>query len=325
MAEGLVVENLTVGYHWEKGFSKIINDLSLSIEKGIIFGIAGESGSGKSTFAQSIYNSLSYPGEIISGKVYFEGKDLLKTPKNELRRIRAVDITFIPQAAMNALNPVKRIGDQFNDVLEAHGKSSAEYEQNVMEVLKMVRLPPDILHNYPHELSGGMRQRTVIAMALVLSPKLVILDEPTTGLDVLVEHDILIDLKKIQRKRGFTMIMITHDLSILYEISDQIGMMYAGELTEYGEREEMINSSAHPYNYLLLKSIPRIGVKRYSGIRLAGNPTNYDENSKGCQFISRCPYRTYECELAHPDMNIISGGNHHYRCLRYPQWKTDEK
>ncbi len=325
MPNAIQVENLTVGYHWENGFSIIIRDLNLSIEEGIIFGIAGESGSGKSTFAQSIYNSLRYPGEIESGRVYFKGNDLLKMSKNELRRIRAVNMTFIPQAAMNALNPVKRIGDQFNDILEAHGKNIVEFQQNIQDVLKMVRLPQEILHNYPHELSGGMRQRIVIAMALVLSPELVILDEPTTGLDVLVEHDILVDLKKIQRKKGFTMIMITHDLSILYEISDQLGMMYAGELTEYGDRESMIKSSAHPYNYLLLKSIPRIGVRKYDGIRLTGNPSNYDENFKGCQFSTRCPYKTFECELTHPELKKVPNENHYYRCLRYPDWVRDEK
>ncbi|MHB1440908.1 MAG: ABC transporter ATP-binding protein [Cuniculiplasma sp.] len=325
MNEAISISNLTVGYHWENGFSIVIKDFNLDIPNGIIFGIAGESGSGKSTLAQAIYHSLKYPGEITSGKVIYNGIDLLKTPKNELRRMRAMDLTFIPQAAMNALNPVKRIGDQFNDVLEAHGKNFAEFQHDIIDVLNMVRLGSEVLDNYPHELSGGMRQRTVIAMALVLSPKLVILDEPTTGLDVLVEHDILVDLKKIQRKKQLTMIMITHDLSILYEISDQIAMMYAGEITEYGDRDTMLMSPAHPYNYLLLKSIPRIGVKKYDGIKLTGNPTNFNEGNKGCQFISRCPFKTYDCEINHPLLEKEKDRTHYFRCIRYPEWMKEQR
>ena len=317
----LNVRNLTVGYHGEGGVSTIISDLSLSVDQGIIFGIAGESGSGKSTLTQSMYNSLKYPGEILTGEVIYNDKDLLKMPKNELRKIRGVEISFIPQAAMNALNPVKRIGDQFEDVFIAHGIDPSEGLSKVEEVLTLVRLNKNVLINYPHELSGGMKQRVVIAMALVMSPKLVILDEPTTGLDVLVEHDILVDLKNIQRKKQLTMVLITHDLSILYEISDQVAMMYAGEITEHGDRELMLNEPAHPYNYLLLKSIPRIGVKKYDGIKLKGMPTNFDPSYPGCQFSTRCPYMTAECEVSHPDLVKLEGKNHYYRCLRYPEWK----
>ncbi len=320
--EGVLnIKKLTVGYNWEGGLSTVVNDFNLSVDQGIIFGIAGESGSGKSTLAQAMFNSLKYPGEIIGGEVIYNGQDLLKMPKNKLRRIRGVEMSFIPQAAMNALNPVKRIGDQFDDIFIAHGIDPDISSSKIDEVLALVRLNKDVLKNYPHELSGGMKQRVVIAMALVLSPQLVILDEPTTGLDVLVEHDILVDLKNIQRKRQFTMIIITHDLSILYEISDQIAMMYAGELTEYGDRELMLNKAAHPYNYLLLKSIPRIGVKKYDGVKLRGVPANYNSAYPGCQFSSRCPYMADECEVTHPDILKIEGENHYYRCLRYPGWK----
>ncbi len=315
------VKNLSVGYNWGGGLAPVIKDLNLDISQGIIFGIAGESGSGKSTLAQALFNSLKYPGEIISGEVIYDGKDLLKMPKNQLRRIRGVEMSLIPQAAMNALNPVKRIGDQFDDVFIGHGIDPDVSSQKVDEVLTLVRLNRNILKNYPHELSGGMKQRVVIAMALVLSPRLVILDEPTTGLDVLVEHDILVDLKSIQRKRQFTMIIITHDLSILYEISDQIAMMYSGEITECGDRDLMLNDPAHPYNYLLLKSIPRIGMKRYNGVKLKGMPANYNPAYPGCQFCSRCPYMNGECESNHPDLAKMEGENHYYRCLRYPDWK----
>jgi len=321
MVVALSVNNLSVGYNWEGGLATVINNLSISVDEAVIFGIAGESGSGKSTLAQAIFNSLKYPGEIIGGEVIYDGKDLLKMQRNQLRRIRGVEMSLIPQAAMNALNPVKRIGDQFDDVFIGHGIDPEANSAKIDDVLTLVRLNKSVLRNYPHELSGGMKQRVVIAMALVLSPKLVILDEPTTGLDVLVEHDILVDLKNIQRERHFTMIIITHDLSILYEISDQIAMMYAGEITEYGDRELMLNSPAHPYNYLLLKSIPRIGVKRYDGVKLKGVPGNYNPTYPGCQFSSRCPYIKQECEIDHPNLIKIEGQNHYYRCLRYPEWK----
>ena len=166
-----------------------------------------------------------------------------------------------------------------------------------------------------------MKQRTVIAISLLLEPKLVILDEPTTGLDVLVEHEILQDLKAIQKSRNFTMVFITHDLSILYEISDRIAMMYAGEIVEMGTRDEMLNEPRHPYNFLLLKNIPRIGQKGISKIRLIGNPSNYSESFPGCQFYTRCPFAEHKCSVTHPELRS-SQDSHLFRCIRYPEWKS---
>ncbi len=315
------IKNLTVGYHSENGFSNIIVDLNLCVNDGIILGIPGESGSGKSTLAQAIYNSLKYPGEIVSGEVLFRGSDLLKMGKQELRRIRGTEISFIPQAAMNALNPVKRIRYQFYDFCMAHNIPLKDIDYKISETLKMVRLNENVLDSFPHELSGGMKQRTVIAISLLLEPKLVILDEPTTGLDVLVEHEILQDLKAIQKSRNFTMVFITHDLSILYEISDKIAMMYAGEIVEMGTRDEMLKEPRHPYNFLLLKNIPRIGQKGISNIRLIGNPSNYSESFPGCQFYTRCPFSDHKCSVTHPELRS-SKDNHLYRCIRYPEWKS---
>ncbi|MGP6207025.1 ABC transporter ATP-binding protein [Cuniculiplasma sp. SKW3] len=316
------VRNLSVGYYSESGFNRIINDLNLDVHEGKILGIAGESGSGKSTLAQAIYRSLKYPGEIESGEILFQGKDIIKMEPSELRKIRAVDISFVPQAAMNALNPVKKILYQFFDVLIAHGKDPEENLDKIKEAVKMVRLDESILNSFPHELSGGMKQRTVIAMSLLLSPKLVIFDEPTTGLDVLVEHDILKDIRKIQRETNISMIFITHDLSILYEMSDEIGMLYAGELVEKGKYEEFLNNPMHPYNYLLTKSIPRIGVRRENIIKLKGTPTNFDPQNKGCQFISRCPFSESFCSEAHPELiQSDREEDHYYRCVNFPNWR----
>ncbi len=315
------IRNLEVGYYSENGFNIIINDLNLDVNEGRILGVAGESGSGKSTLAQAIYRSLKYPGEIRRGEIIFREKDLLKMEAQELRKMRAIDISFVPQAAMNALNPVKKILYQFYDVLIAHGKDPEENMERIRESVRMVRLNESILYNFPHELSGGMKQRTVIAMSLLLSPKLVILDEPTTGLDVLVEHDILKDIREIQRKTNITMIFITHDLSILYEMSDDIAMLYAGEIVEKGSHSQFLKNPMHPYTYLLTKSIPRIGVKRESIVKLRGNPTNYDPSNRGCQFITRCPYSESFCSESHPDLIESDEDGHLYRCLNFPAWR----
>ncbi len=314
------IKNLNVGYNTENSFSLIIKNFNLSIKKGEIFGIAGESGSGKSTLAQAIYRSVKYPGEIDSGEIIFKDKDILKMEANDLRKIRVTLFSFIPQAAMNALNPVRKIRYQFYDLLLAHGILPEKSNDKIFSVLKMVRLNESVLDNFPHELSGGMRQRTVIAMSLLLNPELVILDEPTPGLDVLVEHEILKDLKNIQRKYGITMIFITHDLAILYEISDRIAMIYSGEIVELGPRDDMLEHSTHPYNFLLLKNIPRIGVKMNNPIKLKGNPSNFNENFPGCQFYERCPFSKAVCSEKHPDLKEYSN-EHYYRCILFPEWK----
>ncbi|MCL4344874.1 MAG: ABC transporter ATP-binding protein [Candidatus Thermoplasmatota archaeon] len=315
------IRNLSVGYNSEGGFTRIINNLNLEVNAGRILGIAGESGSGKSTLAQAIYRSLKYPGEIESGEVIFDGRDLLKMELPDLRKLRAVHLSFVPQAAMNALNPVKKILYQFFDVLIAHGKDPEENMERIQEAVRMVRLDESILYSFPHELSGGMKQRTVIAMSLLLSPKLVILDEPTTGLDVLVEHDILKDIREIQRKTKISMIFITHDLSILYEMSDDIGMLYAGELVEKGKYNEFLENPMHPYTYLLTRSIPRIGIRRENIIKLKGTPTNFDPDNHGCQFISRCPFSESYCSESHPELIESDEEDHYYRCVNFPAWK----
>jgi len=322
----LEVKNLNAGYYWEGGFSKVLSNVTFNVKKNIILGIAGESGSGKSTLASSLYNSLKYPGKIIGGEILLNGINILNTKSNDLRKLRGVKYSFIPQAAMNALNPVKKIKFQFYDVLMAHNiNNEKEQDEKIDNILKLVRLNKNILNNYPHELSGGMKQRVVIAMALVLSPDLVILDEPTTGLDVLVEHDILVDIKKIQRNMGITMIFISHDLSILFEITDEMIVMYGGEIVEYGYYNDLLNSPANPYTFLLEKSIPRIGVKIDKDMIIKGSPMNFSNKSNGCYFYDRCMFSDNECSTVHPELKKTNDENHLYRCLRYPEWKKGIK
>lgn len=319
----LEVNNLNAGYYMETGFAKILKNINFSVQKNIILGIAGESGSGKSTLASSLYNSLKYPGKITGGNIIFNGINILNAKPNDLRKLRGVKYSFIPQAAMNALNPVKKIRFQFYDMMMAHNiNNENEQDRKIDEILKLVRLNNNVLDNYPHELSGGMRQRVVIAMALILSPELVILDEPTTGLDVVVEHNILVDIKKIQRSLGMTMIFISHDLSILFEISDEMIMMYSGEIVESGSYDSLLNSPAHPYTYSLEKSIPRIGMKINKESIIKGSTINLSnrENS-GCYFYDRCIYAENQCSLAHPELRSINMEHHLYRCFRYPAWK----
>ncbi|SMD30895.1 ABC transporter ATP-binding protein [Picrophilus oshimae] len=318
MAAILNVRNISAGYYWEGGFTRILENLNFDVEKGIILGIAGESGSGKSTLASVLYGSLKYPGKIISGSVMFDGVDILKLKQLELRRIRGARYSFIPQAAMNALNPVKRIKFQFYDLFMAHNLDKSEYDKRMLDAIELVRLNENVLYSYPHELSGGMRQRVVISMALALSPELVLLDEPTTGLDVLVEHDILSDIKRIQRSLGITMIFISHDLSILFQISDEMMMMYGGEIVEYGSYKDLLYETAHPYTYLLKNSIPVIGKNIDRNLLIKGTPMNFSNKNPGCYFLERCIFADDECKLKHPE---LQGSNHMYRCSRYPMWK----
>lgn len=317
------VRNLSAGYHWEGGFNPVVRDLNLKIKRNIIFGIAGESGSGKSTLAASLFRSLKYPGEVTEGEILLDGVDILKLRKGELRRLRATRYSYIPQAAMNSLNPVKRIEDQFEDILSAHDLDIQANKNRILDSLRMVRLDESVLSRYPHELSGGMRQRTVISMALLLNPEVVILDEPTTGLDVLVEHDMLKDLKSIQKKLNLTMIFITHDLSILFQLADEIAIMYGGEVMEVGHYSKLLESPANPYTYLLLESIPRIGVRKNSYARMKAGQVNFSKRVPGCQFSSRCPYSTSSCESDHPKLVKVDGAEQYNRCLRFPDWKSE--
>lgn len=304
----LKIEGLTVAYESDSKRLLAVNNVDLEIFQGEIFGLAGESACGKTTLANSILRLIKPPGRIISGRVIFDGVDLLSLGEEDLRRIRWEKIAYIPQASMNALNPVMRIYDQIVDAVRAHRKDFPEEEirRRAEELFVSVGLAPEVLKMYPHELSGGMRQRVIIAMSLFLNPKLLIADEPTTALDVVVQRGILQLLKDINKKFGTTILLITHDMAVHAQIVDRLAIMYAGKIVEVGPVKDIFEKPLHPYTQLLIASIPRAGEKR----RLAGIPglpPDLRNPPPGCMFHPRCPLRIQgKCERVEPALRQVS-------------------
>lgn len=291
------VENLKTGYETEKGTVQAVDDVSFSLENGESIGIAGESACGKSTLGLSIMRIVP-DGNIASGDITLEGKSILKMSKSEFaKNVRWKDISMVFQGAMNSLDPVFTVEEQFIEVLKQH-RYNGDYKQKISEIVNSVGLTQDVLKKYPHELSGGMKQRIVIAMALLLKPKFVIADEPTTALDVLVQAQIINLLKKL-KKDGMSIMLITHDLAIISEVAEKIGIMYAGKMIEFGSASEIYKNPMHPYTQALLKSIPRLrGDKVTNYIR--GTPPSLIQPPQGCRFYDRCPQAMEKCKKDPP-------------------------
>jgi peptide/nickel transport system ATP-binding protein len=299
----LQIKNLCVDYITDSGAARAVNDVSFEIAAGETIGLAGESGCGKSTLAFAIANLHSAPALISEGSILFGGRDVLSMPDEELRKFRWAEASMVFQSAMNSLNPVITIGDQLIDVVLAH--NSVTYEEayeRAESSLELVGIHPSRMKSYAHQLSGGMRQRVVIAIALILRPKLIVMDEPTTALDVVVEREIMDQLYELKAELGFAILFISHDLGLMGEITDRIGVMYAGNLVEIGTTSELLASPKHPYTKGLLGSFPTIhGPKtRLEGI--PGNPLNLLEVPEGCYFQDRCNQKTEKCLLRQPDL-----------------------
>jgi len=302
----LSVRNLRVAFKTKKGAAYAVDDVSFDVYKGEVFGIAGESGSGKSTIGLSILRLIEEPGKIESGQIIFDGKNILDFDEQQLRDYRWRDVSMIFQGAMNAFNPVMRIGEQLVDVMLAHSNiSEDDAYKRATELLELVGIDKVFINRYPFELSGGMKQRAMIAMSLALNPKLLIADEPTTSIDVIRQVEVLRLLKGLQTKLGLSMIYITHDLSIMAAVADRIGIMYAGKLIEQGTVEQIYVSPAHPYTRLLVESIPTLEgtQERLKGI--PGQPPNPLSYPSGCRFHPRCPYAMNVCALRHPDLKPV--------------------
>ena len=298
------VENLTTHYNTSKGKVHALDDVSFSLGKGESIGIAGESACGKSTLGLSLIRMISN-GKIVSGKIIFDGKSFLEISDSEFdKKHRWKDITMVFQGAMNSLDPVFTVKEQFVEILSEHDFKDNS-EKTISESLSSVNLEDNILQKYPHELSGGMKQRVIIAMALLLKPKFVIADEPTTALDVLIQARI-INLFKRLKKDGMTLMLISHDLAVLSEVAEKIGIMYGGKMVEFGSSSEIFGNPKHPYTIGLLESIPRLhGDKKPKFIK--GTPPDLLNAGEGCRFIDRCPEAMEKCKETPPKITTDSG------------------
>jgi peptide/nickel transport system ATP-binding protein len=279
------------GLEVEYGRVRAVDGVDLQIDTGEILGLAGESGCGKSTVANAVMQILRPPARVVGGSIRFQGEDLVGKSTEELRRFRWRNVSMVFQSAMNALNPVMRVGDQFVDMMQAHERISKHRAiVRAGELLELVGMDKRRVRAYPHELSGGMRQRVIIAMALALNPELVILDEPTTALDVVVQREILQEVEKLKREFGFAVLFITHDLSLLLEFADRIAIMYAGEIVETAPAATLAAATLHPYTQGLLQSFPPLTGPRVRLNGISGAPPDLRDMPSGCRFHPRCPH-----------------------------------
>lgn len=311
----LSVKNLCVEYKAERGNVHAVTDVSFDIHQGEFFGLAGESGCGKSTTAFAIMRLLKGAAQIKSGEVTFHGKNVLQFGAEELRLFRWDQTSMVLQSAMNNLNPVVSIGSQLVDAILAHRSVPKQQAvERAKELLRLVNISENRLKSFPHELSGGMRQRVVIAMALALQPDLIIFDEPTTALDVVVQYNIIRKITALKNEMGFSILFITHDLPLMLEMCDRIGIMYAGRLMEVAPVEKLMRGGAHPYSEGLLRAFPSLlGPK----VRLQGIPGSVPDlitPPPGCLFYERCGRRTDQCRQSLPPFERL-GDRHYCACF----------
>jgi oligopeptide/dipeptide ABC transporter ATP-binding protein len=306
----LDIRDLSVVYRTPAGDVRAVDHVNLALGIGEVVGLAGESGSGKSTLAYGACRLLRAPALVTNGSVTYRGRrvsrpaDILKMRPDELRRLRWREIAIVFQSAMNALNPVLRVRDQLLDVIHAHLKMPRdEARERAASLLDLVGIPRFRLRSYPHELSGGMRQRVMIAMALATDPEIIIMDEPTTALDVVVQRDILAQIVELKDRLGFSILFITHDLSLLLELADRIAVMYAGQFVEIATSDEIHREAAHPYTRGLLNSFPSLRGARRELVGIPGSPPDLRNPAPGCPFVPRCGYARPQCRDV--DMQLL--------------------
>lgn len=311
----LEIKNLTVRYETMDGIVHAVSDVSLEIDAGETLGLVGETGAGKTTTALSIMGLLpDPPARIASGEIWFEGENLLEKSASEMRKIRGNRIAMIFQDPMTALNPVLRVGDQITEVVALHNKCShAEAVQRSVEMLEMVGIPAERGADYPHQFSGGMKQRVVIAIALACNPELLIADEPTTALDVTIQAQVLSMMNELKQKLGTSVMLVTHDLGVVAETCDSVAVIYAGEVVEYGNLQHIFNETSHPYTKGLFGSLPSLEHKERRLTPIVGQMPNPTDLPKGCKFNPRCPNCIETCRLEEPPV-VETAPGHLVRC-----------
>jgi peptide/nickel transport system ATP-binding protein len=315
----LQIKNLQVVYETAAGAVKAVDDVSFTLQPGERMGLIGESGSGKTTMATALMRLSRPPAYITGGQVLLNGYDLMAVSEEELRKLRLKEIALMPQAAMNSLNPVMRVGPQMKDALQVHlgNLSKQELDTWVSEILTKVGLRPEVADRYPHQLSGGMKQRVAMAIAISLRPKLIIADEPTSALDVVVQKQVMMTLSLLQRELNAAVLLIGHDMGLITQFADSIGVLYAGKLVERGRVAEVLENPLHPYTRLLIDSLPNLeGKKELFGI--PGLPPELLHLPSGCAFHPRCPFAMERCRSEVPVSQMPSEGRQ-VACHLYPQ------
>ena len=311
----LDVKNLNLGFNCENGFRQALYDMNFSLEKGKMFALVGESGCGKTMSAMSILQLLPKTAKITGGEIIFDGKNLLNCTQNEMQKIRGAKIALIPQDPMTSLNPLYTVGDQLLEVLKVHQNlEGKEAFQKAIEAFEMVQIPcPEIrLKSYPHEFSGGMKQRAIIAMALCCNAEILIADEPTTALDVTIQAQIMKLLKEIKEQTQTAIMLITHDLALVGENADEVSVMYAGRIVENAPADEFFQTPNHPYSMALLKAIPSNKGEKLETI--PGHPPTIQQTIDGCKFHPRCKFCMEICKQEIPPMFTV-GQNHNSACF----------
>ena len=315
----LEVQGLTTHYRTLRGWVRATENVSFNVQEGEALGIAGESGCGKSTVALSLLRILPPGGIIRKGKILFQGQDLVPLSEPEMRKIRWKGISIVFQGAMNAMNPVYKVGDQISEAIKIHeeGVSRSELKERVAKLLETVGIEPSRADNYPHEFSGGMRQRALIAMALAASPTMLIGDEPGTALDVIVAAQTLKLLRDLKDRLGLSMILISHDLSIIAETCEKVAIMYAGKIVEYGDAVSIFKNPLHPYTQGLIKAFPSIKGEKVRLTSIPGSPPDLLHPPPACRFNPRCPYVMDVCKKDEPLLEEQADRNHLVACHLY--------